>query len=164
MPVRYMVSQPPSSPIAMLMSVSSGLRRVVDVILGRTRKLAELMPIISIASICSVIRMVPISEEMLEPILPARMRHTMVEQNSRTSDSRVMYPMYIFGRKGEVMLLAVWMTRTAPINTDIRAMSGMELMMNTSLRNIRYRPVSYRKCLIMSSKVRIISLKWPENF
>ena len=76
------------------------------------------------------------------------------------------------------------MTRTAPINTDIRAMSGMELMtsfsasmkncltdsrhfsgrLNTSLRNIRYRPVSYRKCLIMSSKVRIISLKWPENF
>ena len=107
-----------------------------------------------------------------------------MEQNSSTSDSRVMYPIYILGRSGEVMLLAVWITSTAPMNTDISAMSGMELMtsfsasmknclmdsrhfsgrLNTSLRNIRYRPVSYRKCLIMSSKVRIKSVKWQLKF
>ena len=47
---------------------------------------------ISMASICSVILMLPISEEMLEPIFPARMRATIVEQNSRTSVSLAITP------------------------------------------------------------------------
>ena len=58
-------------------------------ILGRMRNDAELTPIISRASICWVTRMVPISEAMFEPTLPARMRHMMEEENSSTMISRV---------------------------------------------------------------------------
>lgn len=66
------------------------------------------------------------------------------------------------------MLLDVWMTSTAPMNTEMRAISGMELMtsfsvstkncltdslhfsglLKTRLRNSRYLPVSYRKFFI----------------
>ena len=74
---------PPRRPKARLNSIRSGLRTVVATILGSTRKPAELTPIISIASICSVILMLPISEAMFDPIFPARIRATIVEQNSR---------------------------------------------------------------------------------
>lgn len=151
-----------------LIRVSRGLNRVVERIFGITRKFAELIPIISIASICSVIRIVPSSEDMLEPILPASMRQTIVEQNSRIRDSLAIYPMYILGSRGDVILFAVCMTSTAPINTDMRAIRGMELitsfsvsvknclanslhlsgLLNTCFKNRRYRPVSYRKFLI----------------
>lgn len=80
---------------------------MVDMILGSTRYDAEFTPIISIASICSVILIVPISEEMLDPILPARIRQTIVDENSRMSDSLAIYPMYILGSSGEVILLDV---------------------------------------------------------
>ena len=53
------------------------------------RKLAEFTPIISIASICSVTRIVPSSEAILEPTFPERMRHITVEENSRIIISRV---------------------------------------------------------------------------
>ena len=46
------------------------------------------MPIISMASSCWVILMLPISEAMLEPIFPARIRATMVELNSNIILSR----------------------------------------------------------------------------
>ena len=66
------------------------------------------------------------------------------------------------------MLLAVCMTRTAPMKTDMSAVSGMEPMtslpastknclivslhfsglLKTCLRKSRYLPVTYRKCLI----------------
>ena len=59
------------------------------VIFGRIKKLAELTPMISIASICSVTRIVPSSEATLEPTLPERMRHITVEENSRIMISRV---------------------------------------------------------------------------
>jgi len=62
------------------------------------------MPIISMASICSVNRMVPMSEEMLDPTLPARIRATMVQENSRIRLSRTMYPTYILGMNGFSML------------------------------------------------------------
>ena len=44
---------------------------------------------ISRASICSVMRIVPISEAMLEPTRPARMSATTVELNSSIIVSRV---------------------------------------------------------------------------
>ena len=44
---------------------------------------------ISIASICSVTRIVPSSEAMLDPTFPERMRHITVEENSRIMISRV---------------------------------------------------------------------------
>ena len=44
---------------------------------------------ISMASICSVTRMVPISEAMLLPTFPARMRAMMELENSNKIISRV---------------------------------------------------------------------------
>ena len=61
----------------------------MPMILGRMRKAAELTPMISSASICCVTRMVPISEAMLLPTLPDRMRHMMLLENSSTIISRV---------------------------------------------------------------------------
>ena len=54
--------------------------------------MAEFTPIISRASICSVTRIVPISEAMFDPTLPARMRHRMELENSRSTMSRVARP------------------------------------------------------------------------
>ena len=119
-------------PTMKLIRVNRGLSNVVDMILGRTRYDAEFTPIISIASICSVILIVPISDEMLEPIFPARIRHTIVEENSRMRDSLAIYPMYILGSRGEVILLDVWMTNTAPMNMEISAIRGMELITSLS--------------------------------
>ena len=45
-----------------------------------------------IASICSVIRIIPNSEAILEPTFPARIRAIMVEENSRRSESRTVRP------------------------------------------------------------------------
>ena len=92
MPVNAISTPPPARPIIKLISIRSGLKTVADTILGRMRKLAEFTPIISIASICSVILMLPISEAMLLPILPARMRAIIVEQNSSTRLSLAITP------------------------------------------------------------------------
>lgn len=48
-----------------------------------------MMPMMSKASICCVTRMVPSSDAMFEPTFPARMRHMMEEENSRSIISRV---------------------------------------------------------------------------
>ena len=50
---------------------------------------AELIPITSSASICSVIRIVPSSDAMLPPTLPASTSAIMVELNSSRIISRV---------------------------------------------------------------------------
>ena len=55
-------------------------------------KLADFTPMISRASICSVTRIVPISDAIFDPTLPARMRHIIVEENSSTRISRVAIP------------------------------------------------------------------------
>ena len=57
-------------------------------IFGRATKDALLIPIMSMASSCWVIRMLPISEAMLDPILPARINATIVELNSNIMLSR----------------------------------------------------------------------------
>ena len=57
--------------------------------LGRMRNEAELTPMISSASICCVTRMVPISDAMLLPTLPLRIRHMILLENSRSIISRV---------------------------------------------------------------------------
>ena len=58
---------------------------IVDaIILGSTRKEAEFIPIISKASICSVTLIVPISEAMLDPIFPAKIKEIKVGANSKT--------------------------------------------------------------------------------
>ncbi len=70
-------------------TVRNGKKKTAATILGRMRYEAELTPMISSASICSVMRMVPISEAMLDPTLPARINATTVEENSRIMVSRV---------------------------------------------------------------------------
>ena len=72
-------------------------------ILGNTRKLAEFTPIISRASICSVTRIVPISEAMLLPTFPANIKHNIDEENSSRIISRVVNPMAYFGSNGDVI-------------------------------------------------------------
>ena len=122
----------------------------------------------SIASICSVIRMLPISEEMFEPIFPARIRAIMVEQNSRMRLSLTMYPMYILSIIGFSRLDAVWITSTPPMNRDMTPTRNMDERMSLSasftncLQNMR--PFSgflktifrKRKYLPMDSKKFVI--------
>ena len=76
-------------PMAMLRIVRNGKKTTAATIFGRMRYEAELTPMISSASICSVMRIVPISEAMLEPTLPARISATTVDENSRIIVSRV---------------------------------------------------------------------------
>ena len=71
---------------------SIGKKITVATIFGKMRYDAEFTPISSRASICSVIRIVPISEAILEPTLPARISATTVDENSSTITSRVEYP------------------------------------------------------------------------
>ena len=62
---------------------------------------------ISIASICSEIRMVPISEAMFEPTLPAKIRQRIVLENSKSKVSRVNRPVIYVGNNGfSVLILA----------------------------------------------------------
>lgn len=67
----------------------TGIKIISPTIFGRIRKLAELTPMISMASICSVTRMVPISEAMLLPTFPARISAMMELENSKRMISRV---------------------------------------------------------------------------
>ena len=81
---------------------------------------------ISSASICSVIRIVPISEAMFDPTLPARISATTVELNSSSIDSRAAYPIRYFGMKGDSRFRAIWIVMTAPINTEMIATMPIE--------------------------------------
>ena len=105
---------------------------VAAVTFGRTRKPALFTPIMSIASICSVMRMLPISEDMFEPILPARINATMVEQNSRMRLSLTMYPMYILSIIGFSRFDAVWITSTPPMKREMTPTSRIEERMSLS--------------------------------
>ena len=103
----------------MLNITSTGIKSIIPVIFGMIRKLAELIPIISMASICSVTRMVPISEAMLLPTFPARIKHMIDDENSSRMISRVVYPMVNLGISGEVMFSEICMAITVPIKTEM---------------------------------------------
>lgn len=106
---------------------------VVLRILGSTRKHSELTPIISMASICSVILILPSSDAILDPILPASMSATMVEQNSRMRLSLTMYPTYILSINGFSRLDAVCITRTPPIKSEMMPTIDIDDIMSLSL-------------------------------
>ena len=76
-------------PIIMLNSANSGKESTVAIIFGIMRYEAEFTPIISSASICSVMRIVPISEAIFEPTLPAKIIAITVDENSKNIVSRV---------------------------------------------------------------------------
>ncbi len=83
-------NQPPIklSPIEKI--IKTGKKTTAPTIFGKTRKDKEFTPIISNASICSVTRMVPISEAMLDPIFPASIKEMIVGENSNIVLERVM--------------------------------------------------------------------------
>ena len=83
------MAKAPAVPAAMLNITSIGIIDISAVILGSIRKDAEFTPIISRASICCVTRIVPISDVIFEPTLPANIRHIIDEENSRMRISRV---------------------------------------------------------------------------
>ena len=70
--------------------IKKGKKRTEAKILGKIRKLALFTPIMSKASICSVTRIVPISEATFEPTLPAKIREIIVGENSSIVEERVM--------------------------------------------------------------------------
>ena len=132
MDVMYTTIHPPRSPRTKLRRTRRGLSIVTASTLGSTRNDAEFTPIISIASICSVMRMLPSSDAMFEPIFPARIRATIVEQNSRMRLSLTMYPTSILSRNGLFMFEAVCITRTPPMKTEITDTSTTEDTMSLS--------------------------------
>ena len=146
---------PPTRPSARLRSMRSGLRMVEATTLGSTRNPAEFTPIMSMASICSVMRMLPISDEMLEPIFPARMRATMVEQNSRMRLSLTMYPMYILSMIGFSRLDAVWMTSTPPMKIEITPTNRIDEMISLSASFTNWR----QNILLFSGFLKTIFMK-----
>ena len=93
---------------------------------GRHPGSAELMPMISMASICSVTRIVPISEAMLEPTLPARISDIIVQENSSMTISRVASPVAYAGIIGDSMLIFIWMQITAPMKIEMIVTKGIE--------------------------------------
>ena len=88
-PPNQQVQKAPIIPENMLKITKKGIIVIKAIILGRIRYPAELTPMISNASICWVTRMVPISEAILEPTFPARIKHMMEEENSNNMISRV---------------------------------------------------------------------------
>ena len=55
---------------------------------------------ISKASICSLTLMLPISEAILEPTLPASIKDIIVGENSRINESLLANPIKYVGNKG----------------------------------------------------------------
>ena len=94
------VAYAPPMPAKILNDTKKGIMVTNPKILGRMRKDAELTPMMSRASICCVTRMVPISDAMFEPTLPARIKHMMEEENSKIIISRVVYPVVKRGIQG----------------------------------------------------------------
>jgi hypothetical protein len=101
--------------------------------------------------------MVPSSEAMFEPTLPARIRHMILLENSNSSISLVVYPDTHRGIHGLWMFSFIWIHITAPMKKDINSTIPMELTPNCAisltycLKNIRIlsgrenvRPMSMR--------------------
>ena len=75
--------------------------------LGRIKYAAEFTPIISKASICSEMRIVPISEAILEPTFPASISEISVGLNSKIMLWRAAKPIVYAGIQALSMFEAV---------------------------------------------------------
>lgn len=115
-------------------------------IFGNMRNDAEFMPIISNASICWVVRIVPSSEAMLEPTFPESIKHMMEDENSKSMISRVTYPETHNGIQALWILSFIWMQITAPMKKDMSRTIAIELSPNCI--------ISFRYCL---KNIRILS-------
>ena len=76
-------------PLNVLKITSRGIIVRSPIILGSIRNEAEFTPIISSASICCEVRMVPNSEAIFDPTLPAKIKHMIELENSSNMISRV---------------------------------------------------------------------------
>ena len=92
MSVNWAIRNPPVIPLAILNTTNTGMKETIAAILGNINRLAELTPLISSASICSATRLVPNPESMFDPTLPAKISHSMEEENSNKMTSRVANP------------------------------------------------------------------------
>ena len=110
---------PPLIPQNILKITNTGIKIINPVIFGRIRKFAEFTPIISNASICSVTRIVPISEAILDPTFPAKINDIIEDENSSRIVSLVTYPIVNLGISGELIFNDIWIAITKPINNDI---------------------------------------------
>ncbi len=126
MVVNCAINAPPNRPMNIDSTQSTGMKSTKPTTFGSTMKLAELMPMISMASICSVTRIVPISEVMLEPTLPARISDIIVQENSSMTISRVASPVAYAGIIGDSMLIFIWMQITAPMKIEMIVTKGIE--------------------------------------
>ena len=118
------------------MMITKGLMNTAAQILGAIKYSAELTPIISRASICSVTRMVPISEAMFEPTFPASIKEIMVGESSNIIDCRLIRPITYTGMNDESILEAVWIAMTAPMNTESSATIGIEFTPSLSISSM----------------------------
>ena len=97
------------------------------------------------ASICCVTRMVPNSEAMFDPTLPARIRHMILDENSSNRISRVVYPDTHRGIHGLWMLSFIWMQITAPMKNEMSSTMPIEstpsddISLMYCLKNMRMR-------------------------
>ena len=83
-----------------------GKKSIDAIIFGKTKYDADFIPIISKASICSDILMLPISDAIFDPTLPAKISAIIVGENSNMSASRVTKPIRYFGINGSSILIA----------------------------------------------------------
>ena len=109
----------PIIPIPMLKITRIGKKKIDVIILGKIKNEAELIPIISKASICSVTLIDPSSEAILEPTFPAKIKDTIVGENSSIKESRLAKPIMYVGSKGLTKLYAVWILITPPTKNEI---------------------------------------------
>ncbi len=99
----YAVAYAPVIPAKILNTTNAGIMVTNAVIFGIIRKRAGFTPIISRASICWVTRIVPSSDAMFEPALPASIRHIIEDENSSNIISRVVNPVTKRGIHGDCM-------------------------------------------------------------
>ena len=131
-------SHPPNKLKAIEIIINTGKNTTAPKIFGKTKNESEFTPMISRASICSVTRIVPISEAILEPTLPAKIREMIVGENSRMVDDLVMKPIVYSGSQGVSMFDAVCNAITPPINVDNNTTIGIEFIPICSISsNIR---------------------------
>ena len=119
----------------MLSITNNGKKNIVAIIFGKMRKEAELTPIISKASICSVTLIEPISEAILDPTFPANINASIVGENSNINESLLANPTIYFGINGFSRLIAVCILITAPTNKEIMVTIPSEFTPTFSISN-----------------------------
>ena len=133
------------------------------------------MPITSSASICSVTRILPISEVMREPRLPTSSKLMMVGHNSMTMDVLAVKPTVHEGIQLLSICRAVWVVITLPMvmetmetmrsePTPMASISNISFLKNsrhlsgrekTRPRNIKYSPIMHNSRVSMSLRLKM---------